>query len=88
MDDQLWRTAVELDAVGGRPFVRVIESGVVSIRLFKVESEAAAFAQSERNRLRLSQIVTRSSKGTLAPDESEVDELLSFSATPARHRKS
>jgi hypothetical protein len=58
MHNQSWQTAVELDEYGGRAFVRVIENGVVRIRAFKLQSEAVAFAQSERERLGVSQIVT------------------------------
>ena len=51
LDIQSWRTAVEL--VNGT-FVRVIERGVVSIKSFERESEAIAFAASEKKRLGLS----------------------------------
>ena len=54
MVNQSWKTAVELDVADGRPFVRVIENGVVRIRSFKQQSEAAAFAHSEKVRLGLS----------------------------------
>jgi hypothetical protein len=59
MDNQSWKTAVELDAAGGTPFVRVIENGVVHIKAFSAQSEATAFAQSERARLGVAQISTR-----------------------------
>lgn len=38
--------------------VRVIENGVVHIKAFSAQSEAAAFAQSERARLGVAQIST------------------------------
>ena len=54
MSNQSWKTAVEIDEVGGRVFVRVIEDGVVGIRSFNMHSEALAFAQAEKKRLGLS----------------------------------
>lgn len=51
MGNQSWKMAVELDMAGGRPFVRVIDNGVVHIRLFEKQSEAEAFAQIEKVRL-------------------------------------
>ena len=39
MGNQSWQTAVELEAYGGRPFVRVIENGVVRIKAFLAQSE-------------------------------------------------
>ena len=59
MGNQSWKTAVELDEAGGKPFVRVIEDGVVHIRSFERQSEATAFAQSEKERLGIERIVTR-----------------------------
>ena len=59
MGNQSWKTAVELDEAGGKPFVRVIEDGVVHIRSFERQSEAAAFAQNEKVRLGIEQIVKR-----------------------------
>lgn len=50
---QSWKTSVELDEVEGAAFVRVIEHGVVTIKTFKSEAEAKAFANSEKVRLRL-----------------------------------
>jgi hypothetical protein len=59
MSSQSWATAVELDRAGGKPFVRVIEKGVVHIRSFELQTEAAAFAQSEMERLGAARIVQR-----------------------------
>ena len=53
---------------GGSPFVRVIDNGVVHIRLFEQQSQAAAFAQIEKVRLGIERIVTRASQdGQAAP---------------------
>ena len=59
MTSEPWETAVELDKAGGMPFVRVIEKGVVHIRSFEMQTEAAAFAQSEKERLGAARIVQR-----------------------------
>ncbi|WP_179298219.1 hypothetical protein [Mesorhizobium carmichaelinearum] len=53
MNKQSWKTAVEIEDFGGKPFVRVIEDGIVKVRAFKTEAEANAFALSEKARLGL-----------------------------------
>ncbi|MDX8481091.1 hypothetical protein RFN28_21900 [Mesorhizobium sp. VK24D] len=53
MNNQPWKTSVEIDEIGNALYVRVIEDGVVNIRAFKSLTEAKSFATSERVRLAL-----------------------------------
>jgi hypothetical protein len=45
--DQPWKWAVEIEQLGGRPFVRVIEDGDIRLRAFSTMSEAESFAEGE-----------------------------------------
>ena len=51
LDLNSWIHAVELETVGGKWFVRVIESGVASIKLFDLATEANVYAEHEGQRL-------------------------------------
>ena len=56
---QSWKFAVEIEQIGGREYVRVIDDGNVSIRGFDRLPDAERFAESERQRLNLPKIVYR-----------------------------
>ncbi|CDX24739.1 conserved hypothetical protein [Mesorhizobium sp. ORS 3324] len=51
MNNQAWKTSVEIDELENALYVRVIENGVVNIKAFKSLTEAKSFAKSERARL-------------------------------------
>ncbi|RJT40712.1 hypothetical protein D3227_09270 [Mesorhizobium waimense] len=53
MQKQPWKTSVEIEELGNRHYVRVIENGAVSIKGFGSQADAKAFAQGERARLGL-----------------------------------
>jgi hypothetical protein len=50
---------IEIEQLGGRQYVRVIENGNVKIRGFALLLEAETFAESERMRLGLTKVVRR-----------------------------
>ncbi|TGP83794.1 hypothetical protein EN836_13770 [Mesorhizobium sp. M1C.F.Ca.ET.193.01.1.1] len=51
MIKQPWKTAVEIEELENRHYVRVIEDGAVSIKGFSSRADAKTFAHSERARL-------------------------------------
>ena len=51
MNEQLWKTSVEIEELGDRQYVRVIEGGAVSVKGFRSRADAKAFAHGERTRL-------------------------------------
>jgi hypothetical protein len=53
MNTQPWKTSVEIEELGNRHYVRVIEDGVVSVKGFHSRADAKAFAQGEQARLGL-----------------------------------
>ncbi|MFK0690284.1 hypothetical protein ACFX5Q_19060 [Mesorhizobium sp. IMUNJ 23033] len=50
---QPWKTSVEIEELGNRHYVRVIEDGVVSVKRFLSRENATDFAQAEQVRLGL-----------------------------------
>lgn len=50
---------VEIEQIAGLKFVRVIESGEVSLRRFELQPDAERFAEGERMRLGLGKVVRR-----------------------------
>ena len=59
METQSWRWAVEIEQLDGRQFVRIIEDGVVRMRGFDHLPDAERFAEGERQRMNLANIVYR-----------------------------
>lgn len=59
MQGPSWKWTVEIEALGGRHFVRVIDDGNLSIRGFDLLPDAERFAESERRRMNLPSIVYR-----------------------------
>ncbi len=53
MNTQPWKTSVEIEELGNRHYVRVIEDGVVSVKRFLSRENARDFAQAEQVRLGL-----------------------------------
>ena len=53
MNEQLWKTSVEIEELGGRQYVRVIEGGAVSVKGFRSRADAKTCAQDEQARLGL-----------------------------------
>jgi hypothetical protein len=53
MNQQPWKTSVEIEEVENRHYVRVIEDGVVSIKGFSSQGDAKTFARREQARLGL-----------------------------------
>ncbi|CAN7701984.1 hypothetical protein LJR234_005980 [Mesorhizobium amorphae] len=53
MNAQLGKTSVEIEKVENTHYVRVIEDGVVSVKGFRSQADAKAFAQGEQARLGL-----------------------------------
>ncbi|CAN7720523.1 hypothetical protein [Mesorhizobium sp. LjNodule214] len=51
MNERPWKTSVETEELGNRHYVRVIEDGTVSIKGFRSQADAKAFAQGEQARL-------------------------------------
>jgi hypothetical protein len=56
MNQQPWKTSVEIEEVESRHYVRVIEDGVIRIKSFVSQGDANAFAQGERARLGISRL--------------------------------
>ena len=59
MINNSWRWTVEIEQLGGRSYVRTIEDGSVHIRGFDRGLEAEVFAESERVRLNVTEVVYR-----------------------------
>jgi hypothetical protein len=59
MQGQSWKWAVEIEQLGERHFVRVIEDGNVSLRGFDLLPDAQRFAEGERQRMNLPLVVHR-----------------------------
>ena len=59
MDNQSWKFAVEIEQLGDEYFVRVIEDGRVAIRAFDRLSDAETFAEGERARVNVANVVRR-----------------------------
>jgi hypothetical protein len=57
MRDQSWKWAVEIQKLGDRQFVCVVEDGNPSIRGFDRLPDAECFAQLERQRMSLPGVV-------------------------------
>ena len=53
MDKQPWKTSIEIEELGDRHYVRVIEDGAVGIKGFHSQASARAFAHGEQARLSL-----------------------------------
>jgi hypothetical protein len=59
MHNESWKFAVEIEQLGDEYFVRVIEDGRVAIRAFDRLSDAETFAESERVRVNVANVVRR-----------------------------
>ena len=59
MHNQNWRFAVEIEQLGGRQLVRVIDDGNVTMRSFDSLYDAETFAEEERVRLKVAKVVRR-----------------------------
>ena len=59
MINNSWRWTVEIEQLGGRSYVRIIENGEVRIRGFDRRPDAESYAEGERLRLNLTSVVRR-----------------------------
>ena len=59
MINNSWRWTVEIEQLGGRSYVRIIENGEVRIRGFDRGPDAESYAEGERLRLNLTNVVRR-----------------------------
>ena len=53
MNKQPWKTSVEIEELGNKHYVRIIEDGVVSVKGFRSRADAKTCAQDEQARLGL-----------------------------------